>query len=393
MASPHVPISQKPLLRPGMPVSVYRGYTGTFGGFAATDRGDIILIFTEHQFGDSSIGDPVMLEPYGAKVGTVERVRFGIKRIAGMKGRSIPRCLKLPRNGETANINMRFRGLADDLPIVLKRPVLPELDRLCVKSGAATRVTYGTIRHLDWSLPVLLPDGTYARFADQIATEPMAKSGDSGAILFTADTFEPVGVVSSAHELGTFFSKLTNVARESSLAGIYSPISLPKNASPELRCVVSNIVPDGFFAQKCSLLGKESEQVLEELGVRTAQRSSEGGFSVTYEDMITFSGPHLPGDEGSVITSKDGHLVGLDVAGDEKRTFAIKASRVMKALNLELVKLSESGRRFLSASGYYKKFCDNCRVSLYIDTETCPFCGRRVYWGLQRIKDYQVDGK
>jgi hypothetical protein len=81
-ASPRVPISQKPLLRPGMPVSVYHGYTGTFGGFAATDRGDIILIFTEHQFGDSRFGDPVTLEPYGVKVGAVDRVRLGIKRIA-----------------------------------------------------------------------------------------------------------------------------------------------------------------------------------------------------------------------------------------------------------------------------------------------------------------------
>jgi simple sugar transport system permease protein len=38
---------------------------------------------------------------------------------------------------------------------------------------------------------VELPDGTYAYFTDQIATEPMAEDGDSGAMLFTA---EPVPI-------------------------------------------------------------------------------------------------------------------------------------------------------------------------------------------------------
>jgi len=393
MATSYVPISQKPILRPGMPVSIYRGYTGTFGGFALTHRGDIVLVYTEHQFGDSQLGDPVMLEPYGIKVGTVDRVRREIKRIAGVKGRPAPRCFRLPLAGETVNINMRFRGLADDLPIVLKPPIVPELGRLCVKSGFRTRVTYGKVQHLDWSLKVELPDGTSARFSDQIATEPMAERGDSGAILFTADSFEPVGILSSGNELGTFFSKLTNAARESSLAGIYSPISLPREASPELRCIVSNLVPDGFFAQRSNLLEEKTEQILAELGVKEIRRSPDGGFSVTYSDMIEGNCPHLAGDEGSIITSDKHALIGLAVAGGEKRTFIMKARRVMEALKLEMIKFSDSGWKMLHTCGYFRKFCDSCKIALYPDTEACPFCGRKLYWGLQRIKDYVGERK
>ena len=388
MATSYVPISRKPILRPGMPVSIYRGYTGTFGGFALTHRGDIVLVYTEHQFGDSQLGDPVMLEPYGIKVGTVDRVRREIKRVPGAKGRSAPICLRLPRAGMTANINMRFRGLADNLPIVLKPPIVPELGRLCVKSGFRTKVTCGKVQYLCLSPEVKLPDGTSARFTDQIATDPMAESGDSGAILFTADSLEPVGILSSGNELGTFFSKLTNVVRESSLVGFYSPISLPKTATPKLRCIVSNIVPDGFFAQNSNILRKDPQRILGELGVTEVRRSPDGGFSVTYSDMIEYGGPHLPGDEGSIITSKENALIGLDVAGDEKRTFVIKARRVLEALNLEMIKFSDSGWRTLHTCGYFKKFCDSCKVSLYPDTEACPFCGRKVYWGSQRIKDY-----
>jgi hypothetical protein len=350
------------------------------------------MIYAEHLFGNSQLGDPVMLEPYGIKIGTVNRVRREIKRILNVKGRPIPRCLKIPCKRETANINMRFRCLADDLPIVLKHPIVPELGQFCAKSGFRTGVTYGKVQYLDCSSEVGLPDGTRARFSDQIATEPMAQPGDSGAILFTAESFEPVGILSSGNELGTFFSKLTNVARENSLGGFYSPISLPRGARPELRCVVSNLVPDGFFVQSGNLLQKNAEQILAELGVNQIRRSPDGGFSVTYSDMIESGCPHLPGDEGSIVTSAKHELIGLAVAGDEKRTFIIKARRAMQALSLDIIKFSESGWRMVHRCGYVKKFCDSCRVSLYPDTEACPFCGRKVHWGSQRIKDY-VDEK
>jgi hypothetical protein len=89
-----------------------------------------------------------------------------------------------------------------------------------------------------------------------------------------------------------------------------------------------------------------------------------GGFSVTYTDMIEFDGPHLPGDEGSMITSEKHALIGLDVAGDENRTFAIKASRVTAALGLDLIRLSDGGWRAVHMWSYFNKFSDNCRVSL-----------------------------
>lgn len=276
MTSPDIPISLRPLLRPGMAVSIYRGYTGTIGGFAVTQKGDIVFIFSEHLLGDAQFGDPILLEPYGIKVATVSRARTRIKRLVGMKGKSKPRCFRLPHAGETHNINMRFRGLAEDLPVVLKVPVIPELGCRCVKSGSAKMakmVTYGKIEHLDWSLPVKLPDGTYAHFRDQIATEPMAKDGDSGAILFTADTFDPVGLLASGNEFSTFFSKLTGVSKESSLAGIYSPISLPKETPLELKYVISKIIPDGFFAQKSNLFQVDPQNVLAELGVRDPSSS------------------------------------------------------------------------------------------------------------------------
>jgi hypothetical protein len=258
-----------------MPVSVYRGYTGTLGGFAVTREGDIVMIFSEHQVGDAQFGDPILLEPHGVRIGVVGRARIGISKIMGKRGQPKARCFKLPKAGESHNVNLRFRGLEEDLPIVMKHPIIPELGRLCVKSGFATGVTYGRIGHLDWSLEVELPDG---------------------------------------------------------------------------------------------------------------------GFNATFSDLIETTIPHLPGDEGSIITSTDRQLIGIAITGDESRTYAIPASRVLKSLNLDLIKLDDRAWKMLHGAGYARKFCDSCKVSLYPDTTACPFCGRKVYWGQERIEHYVKNG-
>lgn len=86
----------------------------------------------------------------------------------------------------------------------------PEVDLKVKKSGRTSGVTSGTIKAINTTLQVKMSDNETVTFKDQFITEPMSKSGDSGAILLDENN-NAVGLLFAGSEKATAYNRIKNV--------------------------------------------------------------------------------------------------------------------------------------------------------------------------------------
>lgn len=367
-------IKNPPLLQPGVAVSVYTGHVGTMGPLALTMKGEIVMTLTSHQTGSSKEGTKLLLWPQKIPIGQLLRkskIRY-IEKGRIEKGRHSYDNLNLKQM--PYNSSLRIKGINDYLPVVLKKPVEPDIGRVLIKSGWATGVTRNQVLDVSKDIKVQFSDGSVAKFVNQIMTGFMGTHGDSGAFVLTEDSFEPVGLLFAGNPQVTFHNKLTILAKMFNLMGFFCPISLPANTPLSLRFIISSIIPDGFFIQTTNLLNKRPEKIMEQLGIKEITKNSAGGFNVLYEDAMCTNNPHKLGDEGSFLFTRDNKVIGLAVGGNEKMTVAIKIHRVLEALNLKLItNFSRKSLFFIYRSGYWRIRCKRCGATM-APGSICIFC-------------------
>lgn len=371
MCEGRIRMSKLPVVQPGAKVEAYS--IGTLGPLALTGKGDIVFTTTSHQIGPLKKGASLFLLPQNIPIGTFAK-RHKIRYARNAKSTVKNSYTSMGLERKPYDSSLRISGIEDDLPVVLKGPVEPELNRSLIKSGAQTGVTYGAMIDANKEVIVEFSDGSVAVFTDQIMSEYMGTHGDSGSFVLTADTFEPVGLLFAGNQSVTFHNKLTNIAKLENLLGYFSPISLPTNTPSELRFIISTIIPDGFFFQRTNLLAKDPNQILKELGVMEIVETTTGGYDVRYEDTIVTSHPHKIGDEGSFLNAAEGGVVGLDIGGNERKTVVMKIDKVMKALNLELItNFSYRSLTHVHMSGYWRTRCKRCNATIAPGSK-CRFC-------------------
>lgn len=366
-----------PIVQPGVAISVYKRRFGTLGPLALTTEGEIVRLMTSHQLGPSKEGETLFLYPEMVPLGRVGK-KTEIKYSKGPpKGRRPAEVARHPQYKQLPHdTSLRIRGIEDDLPVVLKKPIEPSADRILIKSGAATGITESKVIHASKDVTVTFSDGSEAEFIDQIMTGNMGTDGDSGSFVLSRDTFEPVSLLFAGNRLVTFHNKLTNVAKTGNLKGFFSPISLPRKTPPSLRFIVSSILPDGFFMQKKNLLKKHPYEIMQKLGIGKITPIPNGGFDVFYEDLALSNIPHTVGDEGSVI-SQDDKVCGLVVGGSKKATVVMKISKVLDALDLELIaSFTKTALHYVHQSGYWRTRCRQCNATI-APGAICRFCGKQ----------------
>jgi len=361
-----------PALQPGAKISAYS--IGTLGPLALTQKGDILVTMTSHQVGSLKKGATLFLLPKKIPIGGLVK-KYKIKYIKKTRRKIKNSSTLLSHKLAPYDSSLRIKGIEDDLPIVLKKPIEPEINRTLIKSGASTGVTQGKVLDVSKEVTVEFSDGSVAKFSDQIMSEYMGTHGDSGSFVLTADTFEPVGLLFAGNQQVAFHNKLTNVAKLMDFRGFFCPISLPPNTPPELRFIISTIIPDGFFIQKTNLLNRDPDIILKELGIGEIRKKSTGGFEVFYEGAILTSNSHKIGDEGSFLFTEKRQVIGLAVGGNEQATVAIKIDKILRALNLELItSFTKSSLVFVHKSGYWRTRCKTCDATIAPGSK-CSFCG------------------
>ena len=366
-----------PTVQPGAKVACFREVSGTLGPLALSRKGDLVMITTGHQLGKAKKGDLIFLKPHSVPVAQLGgKTKIHYKKKAQENSTILPQT-KISYNKKAYDLSFRIRGVAEDLPMVLKDPIIPEEGRWVIKSGMATGVTKNKVLKTDAKATVTFSDGSVATFIDQIMTGFMGTDGDSGSFVLTEDTLEPVGLLFAGNDYVTYHNRLTEIAKKLDLRGYVCPLSLPKESHKPLRYIASSILPDGIFAQRRDLLNDSPENILKKLGITEVTPDKAGGFQAFYEDLILTTNPHKPGDEGSLITIGD-DLTGLAVAGNENRTLVIKIQRVLDAFNLELVTPVMNKEAFATVlhAGYWRIRCKHCGATIRPGSEKCFFCSK-----------------
>lgn len=350
-----------PRLRPGSKIRFEGKGSGTLGPFALTNEGNIVLVFTQHQV--EGANGPMYLEPEMVPV-------TGYPNLEKSQG---------------FDYSLRMKDVFDDLPVVLKNPIEPEIGRTIFKVGMATGVTYGKVKSVDAKPKVDMGGGRIEEMQDMIKVVGIDKlnkifsdAGDSGAFGLTTSTLEPVGILSCGDpkKRTSYFVKLTGLQRDFSLQGFYAPLSLPSDTPPELRLAISSFLPDGLFIQKNNLKDKHVETIMEELGIQKIM-SNKSGFSILYTDTILISPPI---NDGGYVTNKEKtRLIGLIVGSSAESTVVIGIQRVMKALGLDLItKMDKEAHFTLFRAGFWRTRCKNpdCNLIIPPSAKSCPFCNK-----------------
>lgn len=353
------------IFQPGSKIGVFYESWGTQGPFALTENGEIVAILTAHQVNGAPKGASLYLIPEFipvAKVGNACKIHY-VQKILDKQQRHT-----LIKNKEKSfDSSFRIKRIETNFPMVLKKAIIPTKGQVLIKSGARTGITEGAVKEADTEVRVLSPIGE-ALFKNQIETEIMGEAGDSGSFVLTKETFEPVGLLFATTKNSTFHNKLTNLAKIFNLRGFFAPIDIPQSFL--LRHVVSLLIPDGFFEQTQDLKGKNSNEILEKLGVIGVKEESEG-FLIEYKDLILMEGKHVFGDEGSLVFSRKNELIGLAITGNKRYTLVIKIKRILEALNLRLIKMKNTN--FVARAGYWKTRCPRCKT-IKPPKSACIFC-------------------
>lgn len=233
--------------------------------------------------------------------------------------------------------SLRISGIGDKLPAVLKAPAEAMRGARVMKSGAMTGVTSGQVTGSSCEVKVRYSNGQIAKFVDQIRTTKMAKGGDSGSLLLSSDSFEPLGLLVAGNNSSTYFCKLTHVVEKLKLLGVYCPLSLPLESPPSLGHLANLLIWDGLYMQRNNLTAKDPEEILADLGVSYIFQTQEGKWSVSYTGTFVVSVPFVESDLGNVVADKHNKAVGVIVGGNEECCIAIPVERLLKAFALSLL--------------------------------------------------------
>jgi hypothetical protein len=321
------------IVQPGMSIRHPEGKPGTLGAFGLTNDGMITIVAAAHTVSNvwrAKFGDPLLLE---ALKPTAE-----------------------PDTDSVASSVLwypRYVGLEEDLPVVLKRPINPQVGMSVVKSGWKTGVTRGNTDEVDVRRTVIYRDGTARDVRRLIAARIGCEPGDSGSVLLSHPEYLPVGLLEAVDGKNpkiAYFHELISLCAESGIRGIFCPISIPVSASPLFRAVVGSLVPDGLFEQKSSLSRCDPRGIMEILGVRDAGGASLPDTSSVDRARLD-SGIKL-GDTvfmarfGRLLMNEKGEPVGIvhahgtdDQGVDHFISMPIK--RIESALNLELLRFDQ----------------------------------------------------
>lgn len=268
------------------------------------------------------------------------------------------------------DIRLQIKDVSENIPIVLKKPVSPEQGRTVFKSGIKTGVTEGEILATDGTATVK-PETRTLYLKNQFRTNKMGEKGDSGSYVLTKDTYEPIGLFSAIDENTTFHTKLIDICKSVNAIGFYAPISLPPNTPITFEELLSTIIPNGIFQQHSALINKDWREIAQEIGVPPDQFESD---PIRSDRYLTLDIPDEIGDAGSVWSTKEGEVVGLQIGGSGDMSFVMPIECVLNALNLELITgLNSKSRVVLKRAGYWKLRCQECQ-SIMSPNRGCYFC-------------------
>lgn len=364
-----------PGVQPG--ATVYAAYsTGTLGPLGLTKSGDIVMIMTSHQVGPLKEGATIFLWP--EKIPIARLIGKSETKYTKKMERMTRDLNKFLSCGQAPYASsLRIKGIEEDIPIVLKKPIEPQVGRKLIKSGGKTGVTQSEVIGANEEVTVELSDGREAKFADQIKTGYMGTHGDSGSFVLTLDTFEPAGLLFAGDQRVTFHNKLSNISKEMDMdiTGFFCPISLPANTPLWLRFIISSIIPDGFFFQKTNLLTEDPEWISKQLGIKEVEVNPAGGFNIIFEDLVLVDAPFHPGDQGSLIFSQDNKVIGLAIGGNADATAVMKSTKLLKPFKLELItNFTRNSLYYVHESGYWRTRCKICSATI-VPGSRCRFCG------------------
>jgi len=307
------------LIQPGLPIKHVEGKPGTLGAYALTTKGLITIVSTGHTLTNlwrAKVGDPILVYPAGLDI------RKKVSKVAWTP---------------------RIKGIEEDVPTVLKEAIEPRIGMKVIKSGWRTNVTTGEIVSIEGEATVEYRNGSKRHFVDLGVAQIEADHGDSGAILFSLDGYQPVGMILAKDIRNAnivYFTKLINVHQ---LRGIFSPISMPNNSTELHREIINSLVPDGLFSQNSNLYTTQINEVMSILGATIRNESSQN----TQRDIPSSPkskvkvGEKVHSHDGRVAFKKKGEILGIIFAGSKTHQLIMPVDRIMSALDLELVKYSK----------------------------------------------------
>ena len=208
---------------PGVSLGHYQITAGTFGAVVKdVETGEALLLSNNHVLanltngidGRAVPGDPI-LQP-GA-------YDHGIQPddIIGYLERFIPLNSVVQENLEGFNHNLVDCAVARPVePDYIDHIILDvgevkgvkeaELNMEVVKSGRTTGVTTGKIKALNSMIKVKMGDNRLAFFDDQIISDSISASGDSGSLALDRDN-NAIGLLFAGSERASVYNRITNV--------------------------------------------------------------------------------------------------------------------------------------------------------------------------------------
>jgi len=305
------------VIQPGIKIGRAGGQLGTLGTFALHKSGRVVLIGAEHTITNhwrACLGDPLILEPIDSKGQT---------------------------HSKPSGLSLRIKGIREDLPAVLKKPVDPALGMKVVKFGWRTRRTVGRVVGVDSSVLVPYGDGYARTLRNLIEVEIDANHGDSGALLLSEGNYRPIGFLEARHKDNNhlnYFIKARTIAQKNNLLGFYCPMELPLDCPDDFVVVANSMVPDGYFGQVDGCMNKDWKRMAKTVGMcipgfeeiepfdvseSEAERQMEVGQKARYV--------------GRLVVDDRNRVISLVFAGSDDASIGVHLSKIREAFGLKLI--------------------------------------------------------
>ena len=208
---------------PGVSLGHYQITAGTFGAVVKdVETGETLLLSNNHVLanltngfdGRAAPGDPI-LHPGAYDHGTQP------DDIIGYLERFVPLNSVVEKNLEGFNHNLVDCAVARPVePDCIDHIILDvgevkgvkeaELNMKVVKSGRTTGVTSGKIKALNSMIKVKMGDNRLAFFDDQIISDSISESGDSGSLALDRDN-NAIGLLFAGSDRASVYNRITNV--------------------------------------------------------------------------------------------------------------------------------------------------------------------------------------
>lgn len=366
-----------PTIQPGSRVKTVSGSPGSQGPFGISEDGGLFYLTTGHQTMDAERGDRLYFDPKLVPLSKSIPIseikdqrdykRDEFEREFEDRSRSEP---EIDTEAAPHDIGLEIKEVSEHLPVVLKEPVSPEQGCPVFKSGMKTGVTEGEVLETD-AMATVKPETRTIYLQNQFRTNRMGDKGDSGSYLLTKDTYEPLGLFSAIDKNGSFHSKLTDISNSIDALGFYAPLSLPHDIPALFEKYISDLLPDGIFKQRSNLVDKDWRTIANEIGISPDPFEEKPVRSNRYS---TLDLPAEPGDMGSIWSTKDGRVIGLETGSTGSFTTITRMDSILNALDLELItKLDRKSTKILGRAGYWNLRCPECN-SIMSPLRGCWFC-------------------